>query len=628
MATVTVAGGAPGAPEWSRKYPPLLALGVAALLILAVLPNSLNLPQTNPTTTLEYAPVPPDDNNNDVPPSGNLAAVGLGSSSAIQGGPGDAGAGGLGATTTSVEDGPLTGALVTDTGQKASATNKRCVGSPARQTEDPLSPPCVAYFSGDNFGATYQGVTGDEIRLLIYLDPFNFINGSDGGTDNIAPSNTLFDLFVPPGEPPNPEGLEHFIVRGFRSWQTYFNDAFQTYNRRVHFYVYWSNGGTVSAEARRADAAQLHKNIKPFAVLTDASGGAEDAFLREMARRGVLNFGSFALRSEKFFNEFPKLIWSYQPSIEQQAETYVSYVCKKVVGQPPALAGPDLQTAAGGKRKFGIISTKDPSQAGLIQLAQIVRERVKACGGDIVAESSFAACCFAQDNQDTSTTAQEGMADFKTKNVTTILWPGGIAGNYGKSATALGYFPEWIVAGDGTMDGNNPVRLAQLGPSFDRRAIVVTPETFQPGLDEQRCAQAYRSVDQEMSRPNLGYICEYYRNLFQVFLGIQVSGPRLGPTGVDKGFHAVPAIASNDRQTPACFYLPGDYTCVKDAQAEVWDNSGDPPGDNRPGCWKSIEGGKRYLSGKFPDGNINAQYGDVTELECNGFSVAVTIRQV
>jgi hypothetical protein len=523
---------------------------------------------------------------------------------------------------------PVTGALIADPGQKASATNKRCVGNPARQTEDPLSPPCVSFFNGDNFGATYQGVTGDEVRLLIYLDPFNFINGSDGGTNNIAPRNTLFDLFVPPGAAPNPKGMEHFIVRGFRSWQTYFNDAFQTYGRSVHFYVYWSNGGSVTAEARRADAAQLHKNIKPFAVLTSASGGAEDAFLREMARRGVLNFGSFALRSQDFFNEFPKLIWSYQPSIEQQAETYVSYLCKKVVGQPPVLANTDIQATAGGKRKFGIISTNDPSQAGLIQLADIVREKVTACGGEIAAIATFDSCCFAQDNRDRSTTAQTSMAEFKEKNVTTILWPGGIAGNYGKSAVGLNYYPEWVVAGDGTMDGNNPIRLAQLGPSFDGRAIVVTPETFQPGLDEQRCSQAYRSVDKEMSRPNLGYICSYYRNLFQVFLGIQVSGPRLGPTGVDKGFHAVPSIASNDRQTPSCFYLPNDYTCVKDAQAEVWDNGGDPPGDNRPGCWKAIEGGKRYLSGQFPDGNVNAQYSDHRQLECNGFSVSVTVRQV
>lgn len=607
-------------PDWARKYPPLLALGVAALLLLAVLPNSLNLPQTNPTQTLEYAPVPPDENSNDVPPSGNLAAVGLGSSSGIRGG-GAAGGNDQGTTTTTTTEGVL-GALPTE-GQKGAATNKRCVGNPPRQTEDPLSPPCVAYFQGDNFGATYQGVTADEIRLLVYIDGgINYISGTDGGLNNVAPSDELYDLFVPPGESPNPEGDEHFLVRGMRVWQQYFNDAFQTYGRRVHFYMYLS--GARNAEGRRADAARLQKQIQPFAVLGDATEGAEDAFLREMARRGVLNFGSFSLRPAGFFNEFPKLIWSYQPSIEQQADTYVSYVCQKVVPYGPSLASAELQASSGGKRKIGIIRTTDKNQAGLILLAEIVKKRVAECGGKIEAEATFPVCCLAQDNGDTDTYGQTQMADFRQKGITTILWPGGINGNFGKSAAASQYFPEWVIAGDGIMEGNNPVRLSQNGPSFDGRAIVVTPETFQPAQSEQRCAQAFRTVDREFSDPNLGYLCEYYRNLFQVFLGIQVAGPRLGPTSVDKGFHAIPPIESTDRQTPSCFYLTDDYTCVKDAQAEIWDNSGRPPGDNRPGCWKALEGGKRYLSGKFPEGNVDAQLpANFRSLECNAYNASV-----
>ena len=81
-------------PDWARKYPPLLALAVALLIAIAVLPSSLNLPQTNPTQTLEYAPVPPDDSNT-APPQGNLSALGLGSSSGLNttGAPGGSGPG-------------------------------------------------------------------------------------------------------------------------------------------------------------------------------------------------------------------------------------------------------------------------------------------------------------------------------------------------------------------------------------------------------------------------------------------------------------------------------------------------------------------------------------------------------
>src|SRR5207302_1644062 len=65
-------------------------------------------------------------------------------------------------------------------------TTKRCVGKPPRQAEDPMSPPCVAYFNGDNGGATYQGVTRDEITVAILW------NG--GGRANAA---TVYSKFRP-----------------------------------------------------------------------------------------------------------------------------------------------------------------------------------------------------------------------------------------------------------------------------------------------------------------------------------------------------------------------------------------------------------------------------------------------
>jgi hypothetical protein len=220
------------------------------------------------------------------------------------------------------------------------------------------------------------------------------------------------------------------------------------------------------------------------------------------------------------------------------------------------------------------------------------------------------------------------MAQFKQANVTTILWTGGIESNYGRAAQAIGYYPEWIVLGDGTMDGNGAVQLAGLDRSFDDRAFVVTPEVFEPGLEEQICAQAYREADNQMATADLAFVCEYYRNLFQFFTGVQVAGPRLGPTSIDKGFHAVPAIASKNAQTPACFYRTNDYTCVKDAQAEVYDADGQVAGERRAGCWRSIDmerpNGNRYLPGTWPAGNIDAQING--REPCNRHSTAVLLR--
>src|SRR5438132_6126223 len=63
----------------SRGYPPLILLALAVLAVVIILPSSLNLPQSNPTTVLEYAPVPPQDKN-PPPLQGNLSNLGLGTS--------------------------------------------------------------------------------------------------------------------------------------------------------------------------------------------------------------------------------------------------------------------------------------------------------------------------------------------------------------------------------------------------------------------------------------------------------------------------------------------------------------------------------------------------------------------
>src|SRR5581483_2448933 len=218
-----------GGRDCARKYPPLLSVFVALLIALVVMPSALNLPQTNPTQTLEYAPVPPD-NKEPPPPNGNLSTLGLGQSSSVNA------PGALGGNNTPATLPPI--------GKGAAPSNKHCVGNPPRQTEDPVSPPCVAYFQGDNYGSTYQGVTKDEVRLLVYVDGnITDIEGSKG--EEPRPQQEYFDLF----QPPDPKG-EQVRVTGLRAWQRYFNDRFQTYGRIVHFFVYFS-GRDTSPESRR-----------------------------------------------------------------------------------------------------------------------------------------------------------------------------------------------------------------------------------------------------------------------------------------------------------------------------------------------------------------------------------------
>ena len=613
MAAVVTAETVPAtaSPSWAQKYPPLLALAVALLIAVVVLPSSLNLPQTPPTQTLEYAPVPPSDDTQ-TPPAGNFSSLGLGTSSGVEGVGAPGGNGdGLGAAPGTP---PAKGTAFKPSGL-------RCVGNPPRQTEDPLAPPCVAVYQGDNGGSTYAGVTKDEVRILAYVDGgINYISGSDP-SNTVAPTDKLYDLFQPC--PDGDAGCDHLITKGFRGWQRYFNDRFQTYGRKVHLFVFFSNQVNANTpEHRQADAADIYQRVKPFAVVSFATEPYEDVFLEAMTDKQVLNFGSFGGRKQSFFQAHPRLIWGYQPSIEQQADQFSTYVCTKVANKPVVLSGNPGDN--GKPRVYGLISAGPvQGQKGLEDLTEAVVEKVKQCGVTFAAKASSPDKdgCLAQNNGQSPDYAGTAMADFQTKHVTTIIWTGCIDGNWGKSAETIRYSPEWILNGDGILEANNPERLAQNTNTFNHHAVVVTPQTFLPALQQQICYKAYREADQDLPDTDLGYVCDYYKNLFQLVLGIQVAGPRLGPTSIDQGFRAIPAHPSSDPQTPACYYPAGDYTCVKDAEAEYWDSSGQAPGDNRPGCWRSIQNGLRYLPGKWPDGNIDAQIKG--NEPCNGYSTSV-----
>ena len=568
---------APVSTDWARKYPPLVALAAALLIALAVLPSALNLPQSNPTTTLEFAPVPPDDENS--PPIGNLSSLGLASSGSLEGG------GALGGDEGGLED------LIEDVKR---STTKNCVilkdGRP-HQDPDPLSPPCVAEWpkDADNGGATYPGVTRDEVRILFYFQGFGQYVNLCRDPNQVTPDGKYFDLAEP-----EQEG-EFCAVRVLRNMQKYFNEHYQTYGRFVHFFVYFSGQG-VSAEERKADAADNYDKVHPFAVLSTANSFSQ-AYLESMAKRGVLNFGSFAGQLESFFQRYPKLIWGYLPSVENQARIFSSYICKEVNGRPVTFSGPAL---LGQQRKFGLYGTADAEHPELQALDRFTEKYVKEeCGIEFAVKRYKPYVGFFQDNRYSPRVAQDNAQAFADAGVTTIIWPGGYETPFSRAAAAQGYLPEVVAAGDLVLETDTNGTFED--QNFWNHVRVVANVTAVENERTQRCYYAYKEVDPEGDDFEIRSVaCVTYPLLRQMFTGIQVAGPRLGPASVDKGFHAIPKIASIDPSVPACFYNPGDYTCVKDGVAEHWDSTGDG-GD---GCYRMTQGGKRYFAGTWPDGNV------------------------
>ena len=549
------------------------------VLLLAVLPSALNLPQTNPSQTLEYAPVPPEDNSTPPAANGNFSSLSLAgrNSSTLRGDAAGAGA----------------EAAASARGAARRPSTKRCVGNPPRQTEDKLSPPCVGYFAGDNGGATAKGVTRDEVRVLFYMEYTGVPDRSSRGAEQ-AQRGTYDDL----GQPP--DGDEFVWSRVLRIWQRYFNERFQTYGRYIHFWVYYAAGERTqgpTVERRRADAIANLKEVNPFAVVL-STGGMQEPYIELMAEKGVLTFVSAHAtygappQSQSFYGRHSGLLWGYDPSVETRAKVFSSWVCRQLVGGKVTFGGADLM---GKPRKLGLLYPDSPTALGHNLFGKLVQKQVEDCGGRWAAirtqpQEGCAHWC----GDDSA--ALSNMVEFQQKGVTTVVWVAGHSQNHPLAATSLGYYPEWAQAGESSSDKTG--KASGYDQSQWQNAMLVTSLLRKPQAPETFCYKTARETDPTAPTLDLNTACVFYPYIRQLFTGIQVAGPRLSAESMNRGFHAIPQLPSIDPFHPACFYETNENTCVKDAMLEWWDPAGrDPDAVSERGCWRMIEGGRRYIAG-------------------------------
>jgi hypothetical protein len=585
--------------RWSRGYPPLILLALALVAAVIVLPSSLNLPQSNPTTVLEYAPVPPQDKN-PPPLQGNLSTLGLGTSKTLS----------LAAPPLP----PPANNLLQGIGGRPN--QKQCVGNPPRQTEDPASPPCVPFFEGDNFGATYQGVNKNEITVLVYFDGGTY--GLTGQTETTPADNTYVDIDKPrlPNCPPDngttftdPNQCDMVLVRMVKGLSRYFNNRFQTYNRHIHFWAYFASHATATEASRRGDAAANVDKLHPFAVIDYAVFfGFNDAYDTAMNQLHVLTFASTqASLPAEHYRKNRGFSWGFFPDVEHWAALFSTYVCTKVAPYPVSHYGAAQGSGPpnGGKRTYGFWYTTDPSWPQLKEFVALVKSQIKSQCGVTGIDATYQINGAAVDNRDPGTDAAQGVAKFQSAGVTTVLYMGGTEGKFSEALDAVHYYPEIVLAGNLAND-NNYFGQVQNQNAW-RNAWAMTYHVRIARLEDSPGYRAYKAGDPSGDEGAGTFARDTYRDYFMLFQGIQVAGPRLTPQSMDEGFHAIPAHTSTDPFSPSLYFDPDDYTAVKDAAMEWWDPQGQsPPGGTpgrRPGCYRMIRQGSRFPSGKWPSGD-------------------------
>jgi hypothetical protein len=550
-----------------RRYPALAFLVVAAVLAVA-LPSALNIPNAGPPTLAEFAPVPGRAEQS----GGDLARLGSGSSGDLGFGTGDGGAG-------------IAPSL--DPGQPGGA-RKRCVGSPPRQTEDMLSPPCVAFFEGDNGGATTRGVTRDEIVVVLSME------------------NDESPHFVDYAEPITDE---EYAVRGgplhenkvAKAYMRYFNDRYQTYGRTVHLYGYYGRqpgSGEGAGAAARADLIEIEREKKPFALIPQRPDKGE-YFATEAPRKDILTVMHQGFNRGLYQRNAPYLI-SYAPDTTDTARIAASYLCRKLNGRDARFSGEVTDQST--LRTFGILYTQRPGTHLNKDLVRLFKERVRReCGVDISSTKEIAGA-----GQATYDDYPVALAQMRSEGVTTVIpiLDTGASPFLLNGANAIGWHPEWFFFRLGTGDLPDDARSARILPQDQwQHAFGMTFDYRRAHASRQHWYLALQEACPDCGQPTGEDASLMYETLTMLFYGIQAAGPRLTADTLDRGLHAIPERPSTSPYVPATYFTPGNYSWVKDAKMMWWDPAGQVEGENAVGCYRLPHEGKRYRNGEWPRGD-------------------------
>ncbi|MHB8718626.1 MAG: hypothetical protein ACYDAC_07010 [Candidatus Dormibacteria bacterium] len=552
----------------SRRTPPLL-MGVAALaLMLSVFPSVLHIPLNGPGSTAEIAPVPGQGQA----PS-NLSEGGVaGSGSVGSGGSAVAGGGsppGSGSGPTPTPSGP------------PSLSQLQC-GAGGRQTDDPLSPPCVSSWLGtSNGGATMHGVTEGRITALLGPFPYEQAKHSD------------YNKVVSSSDSPYTRTAKVLLI--------YFQKHFMTYGRTVQLF------GFQHASPADLDSRYNH----PFAVVdpeaNDISGASDfTSFGMEYFNGG--EWGSPVgsdLTPQADLQSMSPYAWSFLPTEDELAAATADWICHSIRDRPAARANdPALATKT---RRIAIVYEQgSANQQRAANLANLTR---RACGysyaqvvqtGTMLTNGSYA------------TSVSKVRLDGDT---TVMCYPCSTAFElWQQEATNEAYYPEYLFAG-GYPDSNTYARFME--PQQWNNATGLTWRWRQPTMEQSYWYRAYQEID-PAGVPDRSSGPAIYEGLMQLFGAIQMAGPGLTPASVSTGM-ARWISPSPGPFSPEARYAPGSSSFIKDFMEERWDPKGVPPGgaqgsSSTPvqgGCYRLVENGDRHDLGQpWPDSDLASARAD------------------
>ncbi len=444
----------------------------------------------------------------------------------------------------------------------------------------PYAMPCIAPFSGDNGGATAKGVTADAIKVVVYQaqenDPIiQFIAGQVKNDDtNAQQADTIQKIS---------EMFGHFA---------------ETYGRTLQFEFYTATGLANDEVSAKADATAIAEK-EPFAVW-GSPAFAGKPFAEELAAQKVLCLCTGG-GDAKFVQERAPYLVTLVPSVMEGTLHLAEFVGKRLVGGKAVHSGDFVDV----DRKIGLvyISTTAESQ----KQAETLKATIKSdYGGDLADLVPYTI--------DPATLQEQAatiIARLKSEGITTVIFVGDPVApiSLTKEATAQAYFPEWILGGAGYTETTAFARTYD--PAQWAHAFGVCWYPAPVALDKAGPYRRYTWYygEDPAARESVN---DLENNAAFLYYFLQAAGPNLTPQSlIDAMFNtaqnpsdpltAVRLSWGTKGRWPA--ELEPDYYGVDDQTEIWWDPTAtgqDELGREGTGMYRWVAGGKRYYPGERP----------------------------
>jgi hypothetical protein len=333
----------------ARRYAPLVAIAVLQLLIIGFVPSK---------AAKQGQQVTAGSGNAARTATGGAAAgsANTGTPGATASGPGGA-AGGGGAAAGGAPP-----------GADASGDTSHCVNG---RTFDPAiafwAPPCIPGTIGatgvNNGGATYQGVTGDEITLVDYVSNYgaqvNAILAAQGSLVTYDDARVLD-----------------------QAWEKFINEHYVLYGRHVKIITYQGQCQSVppNYSCLIPEMTSIVNTYKPYAVNWQTT--LCSACYAELARLQTVAVGGTGF-SDTLADALKPYFYSAGESATNIEQHFAEWWCAQMTG-PVKYAGTQnpAQNFNGKPRVLGIISTNDPDNESTVRdfLVPLLREK---CGTNV-----------------------------------------------------------------------------------------------------------------------------------------------------------------------------------------------------------------------------------------------------